>query len=151
GFRGQGPPVHHPADQRRRRPLTGDPVRDRTARLRPFRSMFLSREMLSIAGLIGRPRSRRPEGTRQTHTKRAVMDGHVHRGMLVALLVFAAGLIVPDGATSAEMALTVGKAAPNADPIIPVNVGDRLGIFKKHGLDLKIVDFSGGSKMTQAL
>jgi NitT/TauT family transport system substrate-binding protein len=47
--------------------------------------------------------------------------------------------------------LTVGKAAPNADPIIPVNVGDRLGIFKKHGLELTIVDFTGGSKMTQAI
>ena len=44
-----------------------------------------------------------------------------------------------------------GKAAPNADPIIPVNVGDKLGIFKKHGLDLTIVDFTGGSKMTQAM
>ena len=52
---------------------------------------------------------------------------------------------------AAQTTLTVGKAAPNADPIIPVNVGDRLGIFKKHGLDLKIVDFSGGARMTQAM
>ena len=51
----------------------------------------------------------------------------------------------------ADTTLTVGKAAPNAEAIIPVNVGDRLGIFKKHGLDLKIVDFAGGSKMVQAL
>jgi len=51
----------------------------------------------------------------------------------------------------AQTTLTVGKAAPNADPIIPVNVGDQLGIFKKHGLDLKIVDFESGAKMTQAL
>jgi NitT/TauT family transport system substrate-binding protein len=52
---------------------------------------------------------------------------------------------------SAQTTLTVGKAAPNADPIIPVNVGEKLGIFKKHGLDLKIVDFTGGSKMTTAM
>jgi NitT/TauT family transport system substrate-binding protein len=52
---------------------------------------------------------------------------------------------------SAETTLAVGKAAANAEAIIPVNVGDRLGIFKKHGLDLKIVDFTGGSKMVQAL
>ena len=32
-----------------------------------------------------------------------------------------------------------------------VNVGDRLGFFKKHGLDLKIIDFHGGSKMIQAM
>ncbi len=52
---------------------------------------------------------------------------------------------------SAETTLTVGKAAANSDAIIPVNVGDQVGIFKKHGLKLKIVDFSGGSKMAQAL
>lgn len=51
----------------------------------------------------------------------------------------------------AQTTLVVGKAAPNADPIIPVNVGEKLGIFKKHGLDLKIVDFTGGSKMAQAM
>jgi ABC-type nitrate/sulfonate/bicarbonate transport system substrate-binding protein len=52
---------------------------------------------------------------------------------------------------SAQTTLTVGKAAPNADPIIPVDVGNQLGIFKKHGLDLKIVDFTGGSKMATAM
>jgi len=52
---------------------------------------------------------------------------------------------------AASATLTVGKAAPNADPIIPVNIGEQLGIFKKHGLDLKIVDFTGGSRMTQAM
>jgi ABC-type nitrate/sulfonate/bicarbonate transport system substrate-binding protein len=51
----------------------------------------------------------------------------------------------------ADTTLVAGKAAANADPIIPVNVGDKLGIFKKHGLTLKIVDFTGGSKMAQAL
>ena len=74
------------------------------------------------------------------------MTGRPLRGCLVAaLFVIAAlaGLL----RTAAAVTLTVGKAAPNADPIIPVNVGDKLGIFKKHGLDLKIVDFTGGSKM----
>ncbi|HEX3974020.1 MAG TPA: ABC transporter substrate-binding protein [Stellaceae bacterium] len=52
---------------------------------------------------------------------------------------------------SAETMLTVGKSAPTADALIPVNIGDELGIFKKHGLDLKIIDFGGGSKMAQAL
>jgi NitT/TauT family transport system substrate-binding protein len=51
----------------------------------------------------------------------------------------------------ADTILTVGKAAPNADPIIPVNVGEKLGIFKKHGLVLKIIDFTGGSKMATAM
>jgi len=51
----------------------------------------------------------------------------------------------------AETALTVGKANATSDAIIPVDIGDQLGIFKKHGLDLKIIDFGGGSKMAQAL
>jgi NitT/TauT family transport system substrate-binding protein len=51
----------------------------------------------------------------------------------------------------ADKALTVGKAAPDAEQIIAVNVGDQLGIYKKHGLDLKIVDFNGGAKMIQAM
>jgi NitT/TauT family transport system substrate-binding protein len=51
----------------------------------------------------------------------------------------------------AQTALTVGKANATSDAIIPVDVGDKLGIFKKRGLDLKIVDFGGGGKMVQAL
>jgi ABC-type nitrate/sulfonate/bicarbonate transport system substrate-binding protein len=78
------------------------------------------------------------------------MVGNPARGRLVAALalVFAAAGIAP---VASATTLTVGKAAPNADPIIPVNVGEQLGIFKKHGLDLKIVDFTGGSRMTQAM
>jgi NitT/TauT family transport system substrate-binding protein len=77
------------------------------------------------------------------------MVGNPARGRLVAALafVFATAGIAP----AAPATLTVGKAAPNAAPIIPVNVGEQLGIFKKHGLDLKIVDFTGGSRMTQAM
>jgi len=51
----------------------------------------------------------------------------------------------------AQTTLTVGKANASSDAIIPVDVGDKLGIFKRHGLDLKIVDFGGGGKMAQAL
>jgi NitT/TauT family transport system substrate-binding protein len=51
----------------------------------------------------------------------------------------------------ADTTLTVGKANATSDAIIPVNVGDQLGIFKKHGLDLKITDFGGGGKSAQAM
>jgi ABC-type nitrate/sulfonate/bicarbonate transport system substrate-binding protein len=63
-------------------------------------------------------------------------------------IVVALGWTVP---ALADTALTVGKANPTSDAIIPVDVGDQLGIFKKHGLDLKIIDFGGGSKMAQAM
>ena len=52
---------------------------------------------------------------------------------------------------AAATVVTVGKADPSADNTIPVNVGEKLGFFKKHGLDLKIVNFGGGSKMVQAM
>ncbi len=68
------------------------------------------------------------------------------RGRLLAALGIAIGSIIAGWTPSPGATLTVGKAAPNADPIIPVNVGDKLGIFKKHGLDLTIVDFTGGGR-----
>jgi NitT/TauT family transport system substrate-binding protein len=73
------------------------------------------------------------------------------RGRFVAALTFALGSIAFATTASAATTLTVGKAAPNADPIIPVDVGQKLGIFQKHGLDLKIIDFTGGSKMATAV
>jgi NitT/TauT family transport system substrate-binding protein len=69
-------------------------------------------------------------------------------GIIAITLFFAAAASAP---AFADMTLTVGKASPTSDALIPVNVGDELGIFKKHGLDLKILDLGGGSKMAQAL
>jgi ABC-type nitrate/sulfonate/bicarbonate transport system substrate-binding protein len=68
-----------------------------------------------------------------------------------AALAVLLGAVGAPAIASAATTLTVGKAAPNADPIIPVDVGEQLGIFKKHGLNLKIVDFTGGSKMATAM
>jgi NitT/TauT family transport system substrate-binding protein len=69
-------------------------------------------------------------------------------GILVLTLFFAGAGFAP---ASADTSLTVGKASPTSDALLPVNVGDQLGIFKKHGLDLTIMDFAGGSKMAQAM
>ncbi len=69
------------------------------------------------------------------------------RSLLLGLLLSATAALP----AFADKALTVGKAAPDAEAIIALNVGDQLGIYKKHGLDLKIVDFNGGSKMIQAM
>jgi ABC-type nitrate/sulfonate/bicarbonate transport system substrate-binding protein len=63
--------------------------------------------------------------------------------------LYAAAAAAP--AQAADTTLTVGKANATSDAIIPVNVGDALGIFKKHGLALKIVDFGGGGKMAQGM
>ena len=77
------------------------------------------------------------------------MPATAARCRAIAALAFV--LAVTSSTASAGTPLTVGKAAPNADPIIPVDIGEQLGIFKKHGLELKIVDFTGGSRMTQAM
>ncbi|HWE72104.1 MAG TPA: ABC transporter substrate-binding protein [Stellaceae bacterium] len=69
-------------------------------------------------------------------------------GTVSAVIGLALLLAAP---ASADTALTVGKSNATSDAIIPVNIGEELGVFKKHGLDLKIVDFTGGSKMAQAL
>jgi NitT/TauT family transport system substrate-binding protein len=69
----------------------------------------------------------------------------------VSAIIGLAGFLAMPAPAFADTALTVGKANATSDAIIPVNVGDELGIFKKHGLDLKILDFGGGSKMAQAL
>ena len=59
--------------------------------------------------------------------------------------------LVASSPAFAQTALTVGKANATSDAIIPVNVGDKLGFFKKRGLDLTIVEFGGGGKMVQGL
>ncbi len=66
--------------------------------------------------------------------------------MLAVLLSAVAGSAAFAGGT-----LAVGKADANASPILPVNVAEKLGLFKKHGLDVKIADFTGGSKVSQAM
>jgi len=79
------------------------------------------------------------------------MNKNLLRGAVRAALAIALGSAALSLPAVAATTLTVGKAAPNADPIIPADVGYQAGIFKKHGLDLKIVDFLGGSKMAQAM
>jgi NitT/TauT family transport system substrate-binding protein len=80
------------------------------------------------------------------------MIGPYRLGFRPALAAAAVTLAAAASApASAQTTLIVGKANATSDAIIPVNVGDKLGIFKKHGLTLTIVDFGGGSKMVQAL
>jgi NitT/TauT family transport system substrate-binding protein len=71
-----------------------------------------------------------------------------NRAAIIASALFVAAASAP---AFADTTLIVGKASPTSDALIPVNVGDELGIFRKHGLDLKILDLGGGSKMAQAL
>ncbi|HEX3970519.1 MAG TPA: ABC transporter substrate-binding protein [Stellaceae bacterium] len=75
----------------------------------------------------------------------------IHKAREAALVAIAAAALCTATSAFAETTLTVGKANATSDAIIPVNVGDQLGFFKKHGLDLKIIDFGGGGKSAQAM
>ena len=45
----------------------------------------------------------------------------------------------------------VGKAGGTAFSFVPVDVGQQVGIFKKHGLDLQISSFGGEAKLQQGM
>ncbi len=69
---------------------------------------------------------------------------------LVALIV--ASLSLPSASLAwADGPIRVGKADAASTSFLPIHVGDKVGIFKKHGLELKISDFTGGSKLSQAI
>jgi ABC-type nitrate/sulfonate/bicarbonate transport system substrate-binding protein len=57
------------------------------------------------------------------------------------------------GVTPAAQAetLRVGKAGAEAFSFVPADVGEKVGIFKKHGLDLTISNFGGDAKLQQAM
>lgn len=74
--------------------------------------------------------------------------GHRTIGAAFVLASFLAATPAP---VSAATTLTVGEANAIADNIMPLAIGDDLGIFRKHGLELKIVELGGGSKMAQAM
>jgi len=76
--------------------------------------------------------------------------GRKHQPLQGAFAAALAGAVLALPA-SAATTLTVGKSVATSDPIMAVNVGAEAGLFKQRGLDLKIVDFAGGSKMAQAM
>ncbi len=64
---------------------------------------------------------------------------------------FVASAALFSTAATAATTLVVGKSVATSDPIMAVNVGADQGLFEKRGLDVKIIDFTGGSKMAQAM
>src|ERR1700742_4740745 len=68
-----------------------------------------------------------------------------------AKMIIAFALVAFPVLAHADTALTVGKAISSASVMLPVNLGVEFGIFKKRGLDVKVVDFTGGSKLIQAM
>jgi NitT/TauT family transport system substrate-binding protein len=94
----------------------------------------------------GKTNDRREAGGEETVRIRSRRPIFLCTAIALAFATSAAASIA-----SAETTLNVGKAQANADSIITVDVGVEHGFFQKHGLDLKILNFEGGSRIIQAL
>ena len=79
------------------------------------------------------------------------MRSHLVRDAIRGTIALVLGAAITASPANAATKLVIGKSVPTSDPEMAVDVGETVGIFKKQDLDLKIVNFQGGSKMTQAL
>jgi len=73
------------------------------------------------------------------------------RRNFAAFLLSALGMAALAPAVSAETQLTVGTAHATADAELPATIGVELGIFKKHGLDIKLADLGGDARVIQGM
>ena len=73
------------------------------------------------------------------------MSARLLRGLVVLATALAA---LP--AARAET-LHVGKASPNSIAMVPADVAEAAGLYKKHGLDVELISFEGPAKMHQAV
>jgi NitT/TauT family transport system substrate-binding protein len=90
--------------------------------------------------------------TGDRHKPRKCMTRKTHDlTRFLRLVALALWMPVSGSMALAAETLNVGKADANSTAFLPIHVGERLGIFQKHGVEAKISDFTGGSKMTQAM
>jgi ABC-type nitrate/sulfonate/bicarbonate transport system substrate-binding protein len=81
--------------------------------------------------------------SRSTRTRRG------RRSWLFVALV--ATLALSTQFASAQEKLRAGKAVAESFAFLPLDIGVREGIFKRHGLDVEITAFGGGARLQQAL
>jgi ABC-type nitrate/sulfonate/bicarbonate transport system substrate-binding protein len=60
-------------------------------------------------------------------------------------------LLALSATTASAETLRVGKAGREAFSFVPLDIGVRTGIFKRHGLDVEISNFGGDAKLQQAM
>ena len=65
-------------------------------------------------------------------------------------LLLAALLAAPTLCAAAEL-LRVGKSVPEAFSFVPLDVGMRVGLFRKYGVEIEASSLSGGARLQQAL
>jgi NitT/TauT family transport system substrate-binding protein len=69
------------------------------------------------------------------------------------MIVLASGscLLSSIAAPNAAETLRVGKAGREAFSFVPADVGQRTGIFRKHGVEIEISNFGGDARLQQAM
>jgi len=72
------------------------------------------------------------------------------RGFAAAALVAVVAAAIGLPARAADV-LKVGKAVPEAFSFVPLDVGIQKGFFKKNGLDVQSIAFTGDAKLQQAM
>src|ERR1700748_2476305 len=73
------------------------------------------------------------------------------RRAIAAFLLSALSAAAAAPSAFAETQLTVGTAHATADAELPATVGVELGIFKKHGLNIKLADLGGDARVIQGM
>lgn len=70
---------------------------------------------------------------------------------LITGFAITASLALAAASALAADQLHIGKASPTSTAMLPADVGQKTGIFLKHGLEVEIASFSGGAKLHQAM
>jgi NitT/TauT family transport system substrate-binding protein len=69
-----------------------------------------------------------------------------------AIIPLAASLCLLFGGTSVSAeTLRIGKAGREAFSFVPADIGQRTGIFKRHGVEIEIASFGGDARIQQAM
>ncbi len=76
-----------------------------------------------------------------------MLNGSFRTGFVLAVAVLVAGVL--GSPAQAQTKVRVGKAIGANFAFLGADVGIAAGIYKKHGLDLEIVDFNGAGKFQQ--
>src|SRR5579862_1133282 len=111
---------------------------------------------MNVVGEVirSRAKSKKPpvaSKRRAAKSREASMRGIPRFGRFFASLGVAWPALAWGAAALAADPIVVGKADANSTAFLPVHVGEQLGFFKNHGVELKIADFTGGSKLSQAM
>jgi len=69
----------------------------------------------------------------------------------ILVLAAVAGCVLAGAQARAADVLRAGKAVPEAFSFVPLDVGIRQGLFKRDGLDIDELAFSGDARMQQAM